>query len=295
MNSLINVFRRGVTPEVAPEPTTSAHFVPETTSEPTAPTPLAPKPSPSVITAEVIQRELVDRSDELITEARALLEQVTAPTERMTRLVRLGFTSAPEVEEQREIDAKFSEHKAIAALYDKYALKYPSLKFIDEATMEAVCKKYGLLLGNLSHYIGKVPDWVLDRIEQCGVNVFMYEFVGYKSAATKMWIRNNRQPFHPEAVNTNGMFNTRDEAQKAVDATKEGEYAGGFVVEHNLMCIAAPKAEMRLQSNERVDGHRIVRTHEDPIISIRVEGGYCVIAAWGEEGSDPQVFSVANN
>lgn len=277
MNPLINFFRRGVTPETPPAPMASSA--------------IAPKPASSAITAEVIQRELVDRSDELITEARALLEQVKAPTERIARLARLGFSSAPEVEEQRVLDAKLQEHKVIADLYDTYALKYPNLKFIDEATMEAVCKKYGLLLGGLHHYIGKVPDWVLDRIEQCGVDVIVYETQQHSFNVPSRWIGNNRDSFHSTAINTKGMFSTRDEAQKAADAMK----GGGYVIKHNLMCIAAPKAEMRLQSNERIEGHRIVQIHEDPIISIRVQGGYCVIAAWGEEGSDPQVFNVANN
>ena len=286
MNPLINIFRRGVTPETTLEPTT----LEPTTLEPTTPTSFVPKPASSVITAEVIQRELVDRSDELISEARAVLEQVAAPTERMKRLARLGFSSAPEVEEQHALDAKTQKHKAIADLYETYALKYPSLKFIDEATMEVVCKKYGLLLGELYNYIGKVPDWVLDRIEQCGVDVIMYEARHHQNIGRLNWGMDNSSGFHPEAVNTNGMFSTRDEAQRAVDAMEKHT---GYVIEHNLMCIAAPKAEMRLRSNERVEGHRIVQ--EDPIISIRVQGGYCVIAAWGEEGSDPQVFNVANN
>ncbi len=282
MNPLINVFRRGVTPETTPTPTAPSSFMSE--------------PASDVITAKVIQRELVDRSDRLIAEARTILAAKPEPTERAMRLAKLGFNSTPEVEEKRRIEIEVQMYKRTADLYERNALKYPSLKFIDEKTMEAVCKKYGLLVGELRHYTGLVPDWVLDRIEQCGVDVILHEVRKSGTRGNMAWGGDSRS-FHTQAVITDNMYADADKANAAVKALgfDENGYPLNYVVTHNLMCIAAPAAEMRLMSNERVEGHRIVRVHEDPIISIRVQGGYCVIAAWGEEGSDPQVFNVANN
>lgn len=63
----------------------------------------------------------------------------------------------------------------------------------------------------------------------------------------------------------------------------------------NLM-IAAPIAEMDIRSNERVDENgRIQVVTQDPIVCLEVEGGYIVLAAWGEEGQDPKVFNAENN
>jgi hypothetical protein len=61
----------------------------------------------------------------------------------------------------------------------------------------------------------------------------------------------------------------------------------------NLM-IAAPQKDMRIDFDERVDenGNIVV---QDPIVCLQVNGGYIVLAAWGEEGQDPQVFNVTNN
>ena len=48
-----------------------------------------------------------------------------------------------------------------------------------------------------------------------------------------------------------------------------------------------------------VDGHRVGRlgkaTAPDPIVLQRVERGYLIITAWGDEASDPIVVNSKNN
>lgn len=203
--------------------------------------------------AETIQRELLDSTDAIIAEARAIVEKgLPELSDKARKLERLGFTATKEVVDHRLAASMKAEKQAVVSLHEKYALEYPGLKFIDEKTMDAVCKKHGLLIGSVGRYKGDVPDWALDRIDKCGVNLLEYRV--YWDALA----------FHHGAVR-----------------------------EASRLCIAAPIADMHIKSNERIVGNKIVAL--DPIVSIRVDGGYCVIVVWGEEGKDTRVFNAQVN
>lgn len=241
------------------------------------------------ITAELIQREMVDRTDKLMAEARAIVDGTYQQSNRALRLSKLGFLSTPEVSAHLDKEREISRRKVQIGYKEKYAMKYPGLKFIDDNTMEIVCKDYGLVVGEVNAYTGTVPDWVIERIENCGVPVVMYEVTRVNYFA---WGFDR-----PEVVDTDGFFSTKQEAVDELEAIRL-EKKGGYpyhILSHELMRIAAPIKEMIVRSDQRIEGNRIVTAHEDPIVSIRVPGGYCVIAAWGEEGSDPKVFNSDNN
>lgn len=53
--------------------------------------------------------------------------------------------------------------------------------------------------------------------------------------------------------------------------------------------ICAPLKDMILDSNEKVENNRIVKSYPDPIVLNRVIGGNLIISKWGDEASDPIV------
>ena len=61
----------------------------------------------------------------------------------------------------------------------------------------------------------------------------------------------------------------------------------------------SPDIMKRMKENyERVNGEGQIEAMPvslDPIVCVKVVGGYIVLAAWGDEGSDPQVFNAASN
>lgn len=89
------------------------------------------------------------------------------------RLSKLGFTHTSEGSKAKEELQRLSEverdnkekeklHKAI----NYFSFAYPQYKFITEDSVNKICKKYGLVFGDVSYYIGDVPEKNLEQIER---------------------------------------------------------------------------------------------------------------------------------
>lgn len=60
------------------------------------------------------------------------------------------------------------------------------------------------------------------------------------------------------------------------------------------MSICAPQSDMIIKSFEKVEGHKIVNV-PDPVVLQKVDGGYLIVSAWGEEAEDDMVKNGVNN
>jgi hypothetical protein len=255
-----------------------------------------------IATAKEIQTDILTSMEALISEANRLVQGKDETATHIAGLSELGFTGSATV-----LEMKAKAAKELHDLHDMYSFEFPGLKFIPKAAMVNVCNKYGLAIGHVSRYRGEVPGWALERIKANKRHIpdmQLFDADLYYKAMTA-------------------------ECQRRVDAgecghlfSHDGGYArhygedvggttqfmmggrnvhGAFPESHGMrtvpaLYIAAPVADMALKGNERVvDGKIQTIPTKDPIVCLEVKGGYIVLAAWGEEGSDPEVFNAANN
>jgi hypothetical protein len=150
-----------------------------------------------------------------------------------------------------------------------------------------VCEKYGLVIGKPHNYTGEIPSWALALIEKNRHLIHEWEepTFNFDSFMIPMWsLPRPRLSFGADGALGWGM---------SAPETPEIKEPAPTAKRNNLH-IVAPATEMKLGFNERVVGNKIEEV-KDPIVCLKVEGGYVVLAAWGEEGSDPRVFNALSN
>lgn len=152
--------------------------------------------STSKVTFDVIQNTIkeeiekvtknIEQIDEKDIKIKLLIEQLEAFKKdneliykKINDLKSVGLVNTPSSKEllsklqNRELDISYKiseikdEIKKIKNINDaikKYALEYPSFKFIDTKTFTDILKKYSLVLGDSSLYCKEIPDNVLSNI-----------------------------------------------------------------------------------------------------------------------------------
>jgi hypothetical protein len=257
-----------------------------------------------------IHNEFDTACDKIIAEAEEFFQSVTAPdTKKASLLEKLGFVQAKEVSEAREFTEKEASRKKMLELARYYKQKYPLNKFITEEMVKQICEKYNLVFGDVSLYTGFVPLEKANMIAQFKVdpkdvpyaiatsnqNSDVFEFE--KDEIGKVWVKRFSNPeewkscfitTRPGIVNTysNGPVLKNDAGKKythipflQLERTKE------------TFQICAPEKDMKT-NGMRKSGHKLI---PDPVVLRRVRGGYLVVAAWGNEASDPIVVNETMN
>lgn len=77
------------------------------------------------------------------------------------RLRRLGFAGSQQAEQSRSM--KNMAEVSIAA--KDYSVRYPHHKFITPQLVEQICKKWGLIIGPVGSFIGRVPEKNIQDME----------------------------------------------------------------------------------------------------------------------------------
>ncbi len=230
------------------------------------------------VTAKEIQMDVIHMQEELLSEAKRIIAGGDKDVDRARRLSALGFANVPEMKAYHEIRVA----EQAVEFERKYALEWPGMKFIPGEAMQTVCNKYGLVMGSVARYTGKVPDWAIDRIEAVRPALTRYETHGSQAGFMAM-PHEDRQHVICEGFSISIFFRTK---------SKEIAEKYGFKQVLMPLMIAAPRNEMSVSAQDRVMNNRIV---EDPIVFFDVPGGHMVVVAWGEEGSDPGVFNANAN
>lgn len=196
-------------------------------------------------------------------------------TGKSVRLYNQGFVKA--------IDSVSGE---ITKRQSYYQQKYPLYKFITKKQVEAICKKYGLIIGKIKWYKGFVPETKLNLIENFHVDdidcVKYYEDYG-EISYTKL----------PEKVKE--FFSTNSKNSFIVNKGliyKEYIY---YQRRRQKMVIVAPTTQFDIPEGYEIKKHKIKKEVQDPIVLQKVKGGYLIIAAWGDEASDNEIVNPINN
>ena len=113
-----------------------------------------------------IHNEFNTAADRILEEANQILkENEQKDFQKIDRLKALGFTKANQVVDLEPIREKMNLSKEQIELINYYKVEYPFNKFITSEQVEQICKKYGLVYGDVSLYKGFVPEKNLKEIE----------------------------------------------------------------------------------------------------------------------------------
>lgn len=253
---------------------------------------------------EEIHENFFTEVDKLLAEAkisRSLDTDKQELIDKCERLKKLGFTNTKEVKEaEAEIERLKqlkieNENKAtLIQAIEYFSVRYPQYKFITEDSVLKICNKYGLVYGEISRYIGDVPEKNLRHIEQFEVDVkdecFYYEH-GYSD-----W-RIGRRTISKKYIDN-------AENEKMDNRNKENHLMSldfrSFEI--NTKCpleIAAPVKDFNMEGME-VKNFKISKIEiPDPVVLKPVIFGgqkhYLIVTAWGEEASDEIVVNQKMN
>jgi len=209
------------------------------------------------------------------------------------RLKKLGFTNTKEsdeahaeIERLKSLKRENDRKSELIAAINYFSVKYPEYKFITEESVKTICEKYNLIYGDVSRYIGTVPDKNLKHIEDFKISeddCAYIEEMNYNRRAQRVTII------------------SKDSYEKSI---KEGcrSYFGDIDYKYSKapLEIAGPVKDFNLEGYELKD-FKISEKIEipDPVVlqpviykSVKY---YLIVTAWGTEASDELVLNQLNN
>lgn len=269
---------------------------------------------------EVVQQihtEFHTAADRLLEEAKEVIGRAASKdVNKVARLERLGFKAANQVSELKPIIQQAELSKEQVELVNYYRREYPLYKFITEAQVEQICKKYNLICGDVDRYTGFVPEKNLQDIERfrlkpkeanCLFGYAMYDGVRTPVSFEDAEIRNTRYSSRYEHIFKKGTDNYAYQRDTGGDFSSfyggdDGNVfglrgiKGRVIIENSKFKICAPVKDMNLQGMSITNGYKVEKIHiPDPVVLQGVKGGYLIITAWGDEASDPIVVNEINN
>jgi hypothetical protein len=265
----------------------------------------------------IIHNEFKTAGDKILKSSIEIIEQnktenKKALIEKANRLASLGFRNTKEAVEGFQVIKEELMTKTSADLVEYYNRNYPLNKFIDENNVSLICKKYGLVCGNISDFTGFVPEAKLKEIENFKLRkedkayavmidrngrVLMLlkqedlildnweqERIKEKECyflTTDMGIDNYTHRRLPKRLH----YMVTDKRYVKVHGNLD-LYAG--------LKICAPIKDMKIENMILLDGYKLV-SDPDPVVLQPVIGGYLIVSAWGDEASDDIIINPVQN
>lgn len=201
--------------------------------------------------------------------------------EKCERLTKLGFYRSQEVQEAnieiKRLNILKEENEKKKELIDAinyFSQRYPLYKFITEDSVKKICEKYGLIYGEITNYIGTIPDKNLKEIEDFKI-----------SEDDEVYIVTHSTIYETERLLMS--------FQKSQELKSDRLHYYSFK-KSNLL-IAAPITDFDTQ-NMKVENHKLVKIPvQDPIVLKPVifneKRYFLIMSAWGKEASDENVVN----
>jgi hypothetical protein len=114
---------------------------------------------------EQIHTEFDTAHEVLMEQAREIISRADDKVEKAVRLKKAGFDKVTDVKENEHAINIKTLAEQTAKIVSYYSRKYPLYKFITPDQAMTIAEKYNLVLGNVSDFIGFVPDKNLREIE----------------------------------------------------------------------------------------------------------------------------------
>lgn len=245
---------------------------------------------------EQIHNEFNTAGERLLAEAKSIIDEGLVT--KVARLERAGFVQSVQVKKA----ARMRLSKELADNIMKYAVRYPSQKFITDEQVVAICRKYHLKCAPLSRYTGFVPVEKLTQIENFSVSAsdvppdVVKVHSAWNNTSFPLGARSLRKRMGCEFVAVN------DKRLYWMDG-KLFSADGSYVVRYSVYnkserLICAPAKDINLRGLSKVGAffaNYTTYTAPDPVVLQPVHGGYLILAAWGDEASDDIVVNQTMN
>lgn len=199
-----------------------------------------------------LYKDVFFAQDRILKEAEAILNSADSEkTERLIALHNLGFCNAAEVENSHNEKYKTEMYHRIKY----YKETYPLHKFIDYNTVDAVCEKYNLYLGDVYYFKGEIP------------------------------VQNQKEIV---AFRIKG----KDILKDVYSGDVLSEYFGEDLMPAKGLKIIAPEKDFDMRYLEKRNRTLVMK---DPIVLQEVDYGYLIVSSWGLEAGDAMVTNEINN
>ena len=259
--------------------------------------------SPNSIVAE-IHEAFYTEVDKLLKSAKvshAIETDKQDVIDKSKRLVNLGFRRTldirdAEVEQQRirNLEAENRSKKELIKTINYFSEHYPYYKFITEESVKKLCKKYGLIYGSVSKYIGTVPEENLKQIEDFKINE--------RDSCCRL---TRTLQGHTMTDIVISFVDMKAHEQQMKNEEKNNHYLTLDRVRNHVeklpLEIVAPVKDFNLDNSEIKDFEITEKQVPipDPIVLQPVfynnQKHYLIVTAWGDEASDPLVVNEKNN
>lgn len=252
---------------------------------------------------EKIHNEFFTAGDTILEEANNLLKELEEKdVEKGKRLAAIGFKSTKQAVVATEIENKLFTTKEMAQVVMYYKQHYPYNKFITEKQVEAICKKYNLVCGEISRYQGFVPDKNLKVVENFKLKEKDIIVTG------TIWgngVKTEKISISIELWNQ-VVANRKNRGEGKGDLTLDDNWcesreiglaSGSYFdrVHKEPLKICAPLKDMNT-SGATLTGYKLDKDFiPDPVVLQPVKGGYLIVTAWGDEASDENVVNEIMN
>lgn len=269
-----------------------------------------------------IHAEFDTAQDRLLNQANEILSKPvdakqTAIESVGERLAKVGFTNTPTVKKANEIKInkeaeikKVVETREQAEIIQYYQANYPFLKFLTEAELDRICKKYNLIYAPSDRYTEEVPEKNLRDIETAQpLSSIDSTKDKYVFRVTEYWrgvpqeikdLIGDGFEFIPERES----WKTTPFSDRVLQALindsgydgEEPEYIYKKAIIENQcktgIFIAAPESHFNTKGLKKkgLGFFQIFETEiKDPIVFRYVRGGIQVLTKWGLEANDPDL------
>lgn len=236
----------------------------------------------------------VDRLIDISKQLNSLDTTKQALIDKRHDLTKLGFSNTKECKEANDEITRLNKLKAenkgkdsLLRAINHFSFKYPHYKFITEESVKKICQKYNLIYGEVSKYIGTVPDKNLQHIKDFKIKE---EDACYRDVTTS-YMFNVSVRINYISFNT---FTERKEGKNHYRSNYEST-----VYDNAPLEIAAPLKDFNTEDME-VKGFKLSPIEiPDPVVLAPVyfEGmkHYLIVTAWGLEASDELVVNEKMN
>lgn len=248
-----------------------------------------------------IHNEFNTAADRLIEEANQILKEGEKKDfEKVDRLKSLGFIKANQVSELEPIRQKIELTKEQVQLINYYKVQYPFNKFITTEQVEQICKKYGLVYGDVSLYKGFVPEKNLKEIESFKLKTKDIPYLTVYDRQNNMIGTIPKKDCDDSLIGfferslDNLIYITESNGQRAnysfpvphYEKYKHLPFVKGRKEKPSLK-ICAPLKDMDTTGMNLTNGFKLEKEIPDPVVLQPVNQGFLIVTMWADEQFDP--------
>lgn len=248
---------------------------------------IEPAKDPQVVIAQ-IHDEFDSSTERLLNEAKNILSQ-NNDVSKGERLIKLGFVNAAKASEAAAIKKQKEISEKTAKSIEYFKQNYPFQKFITEEEVEKICKKFGLVIGRSTYYIGEIPEKNILEMERFKLKDEDSKRIDYHWMT---WLNGTATRCDKNTSNSRyGYLYSRGWGTFCFisDETQTHHF------EKDEYKICAPIKDFQKDSMRIEKGYKLELNLPDPVVLQPVKDGYLIVTKWGLEAEDKALLNEINN